>query len=86
MKSHQTGSQSGFLIGRHEGGQSAKKSKRGLRHASEANRNQLRDSAVVRLVQKLDWIAPILGWLSASMRGAPFVRGDVPEGKGGVVY
>src|SRR5271165_3297512 len=63
---------------------------RRLRHAAEADRDQLRHPAFVGLVQKLDRIAPVLGRLPAAMlgarrgvaqrlpRGAPFVCGYVP--------
>ena len=57
-------------IGRHDRGCAAIKGERRLGHASEADRDQLRDSAFVGLAQKLDRIAPILGRLPAAVRGA----------------
>ena len=41
-----------------------------MRHAAEADRDQLRNPAFIGLRQELDRIAPVLGWLPASMRGA----------------
>ncbi len=76
-------------IGRHDRGRPAIEGERRLGHASEANWDQRRDSALVGLAQKLDRIAPILGRLPTAMRGsrrriaqrlacgAPLVRGYV---------
>ena len=69
------------------GGRAAIEGERRLRHAPEADRDQLRNPAFIGLLQKLDRIAPVLGRLPAAMRGArrgvaqrlprgaPFVRG-----------
>ena len=76
-------------IGRHDGGRAAIKGERRLRHAPEADRDQLRNPVFIGLVQKLDRIAPVPGRLPAAMgcarrcvaqrlaRGAPFVRRHV---------
>ncbi len=85
-------------VGRHHRGRAAIEGERRLRHAPEADRDQLRNSAIVGLVQKLDRVAPVLVRLPAAMRGAwggvaqrlprgaAFVRGNVSgRGTRGVV-
>ena len=86
-------------VGRHDRSRAAIEGEWRLRHAPEADRDQLRNPAFIGLVQKLDRIAPVLGRLPAALRcarrgvaqrlprGAPFVRGYVTAREtGGVVH